>query len=198
MSTRGFTLIELLVALAVFASMAALAYGGLNGVVLARQALAEESAALGRLQFAIGMVERDLRSAVDRPVRDAFGAERPAVVGTRTSLELTRLGAGLGTLSGAPQVERVGYRVEGRSLDRLSWAVLDRAPGSVPVVRNLLDESDDLEFRFLGGSGRWHAQWPPAAGDDGQVPRAVELRLRHSHLGELRRVVALPLSGASP
>jgi general secretion pathway protein J len=128
-------------------------------------------------------------------VRDAYGAERAALVGSRTSLELTRLGAGLGTFSGAPQVERVGYRVEGKSLDRLSWAVLDRAPGSVPAVRRLLDGTDDLEFRFLDASGRWHSQWPPASGDAGSLPRAVELRLRHTGLGDLRRVVALLAAG---
>ncbi len=198
MKTRGFTLIELLVALAVFAAMAALAYGGLNGVVRARQALAEEGAALGRLQFAIGLIERDLRSAVDRPVRDAYGAEQPMFTGARTSLEVSRLGAGLGTLSGAPLVERVGYQKQGRRLERLSWAVLDRAQGSVPVVRALLEDGGDLEFRYLDDGGRWHGQWPPPTGVAGRAPRAVEIRLTDARLGELRRVVAVPNPGASP
>jgi general secretion pathway protein J len=195
---RGFTLIELLVALAVFASMAALAYGGLNAVARAKQALAEESATLARLQFALGLIERDLRSAVDRPVRDAFGGERPALVGTRGGIELTRLGAGLGTLSGAPLVERVGYQVEGRRILRQRWAVLDRAPGSLPEVRPLLEAAGDAEFRFLDPSGRWHGQWPPPTGADGRLPRAVELRLDPPGLGELRRVIALPGAEGAP
>jgi general secretion pathway protein J len=194
MRRRGFTLIELLVALAVFASMAALAYGGLNAVVFARQALVAESAALARLQFAVGLVERDLRSAVDRPIRDAYGAESPAVVGTRSSLELTRLGAGLGTLSGAPLVERVGYQAQGPRLERLSWAVLDRAPGSLPQVRTLLEDNEGIEFRYLDAAGRWHGQWPAPTGASNVAPRAVELRLTTSSMGELRRVIALPLA----
>lgn len=196
MKVRGFTLIELLVALAVFASMAALAYGGLNGVVRARQALAEESATLAQVQFAVGVLERDLRTAVARPVRDAYGAERPALVGTRSSLELSRLGAGLGTLSGAPLVERVGYQAQDRRFDRQSWAVLDRSPGSLPVVRTLLTDSGTVEFRFLDDGGRWINQWPPVGATGSMPPRAVELRLDHPRLGELRRVVAVPSWGA--
>jgi general secretion pathway protein J len=195
---RGFTLIELLVALAVFASMAALAYGGLNAVARAKQALAEESAALWRLQFALGLIERDLRSAVARPVRDGFGGERPALVGTRSGIELTRLGAGLGTLSGAPLVERVGYQVEGRRILRQRWAVLDRAPGSLPEVRPLLEAAGAAEFRFLDRAGRWHGQWPPPTGADRGLPRAVELRLEPPGLGELRRVIALPGAEGAP
>jgi general secretion pathway protein J len=66
---RGFSLIELLIALAVFATMAALAYGGLDSVARTRAELGRQQDAFRDLMRGVGLIERDLRQAISRPVR---------------------------------------------------------------------------------------------------------------------------------
>src|SRR5258708_10217300 len=83
----GFTLIELLVALAVFATMAAMAWGGLDSVARTRSELALEQDNLRGLMHALGMLDRDLRAAVARPVRGNYGETVPAFLGGSDKLE---------------------------------------------------------------------------------------------------------------
>ena len=76
-TARGFTLLELVVALAVFAVLATLAYGSLARLLYAREQLASRAEALGRLQLAYSLLERDCQALVARPVRDELGDPEP-------------------------------------------------------------------------------------------------------------------------
>ncbi|HJT97444.1 MAG TPA: prepilin-type N-terminal cleavage/methylation domain-containing protein, partial [Rhodanobacteraceae bacterium] len=90
---RGFSLIELLVALAVFAALAAVAYGGLSEIARARAALDARQDRLAALVRAVSTFERDLGQAVSRPVRgNARGEPLAALQGGADRIELTRLG----------------------------------------------------------------------------------------------------------
>jgi general secretion pathway protein J len=199
---RGFSLIELLVALAVFAAMAAAAYGGLSEIARARGALAERQDRFADVVRAVSKLERDLRQAVSRPVRgNARGERLPALAGASDRLELTRLGFANPRAEARSNLERVAYLVSDRKLQRGRYAVLDRAPESAPTPAALLDDVDSVRLRYLGVDGVWRDAWPPAetaAGTasaalaDEQLPRAVEFRIDSADAGELRRIVELP------
>ena len=88
----GFSLVELLVAVAVFATMAALAYGGLDSVVRTRAELGRQQEQFEAIMRSIALLERDLRQAVPRPVRGNYGEPLPAFAGAPDRLEITRLG----------------------------------------------------------------------------------------------------------
>ncbi len=188
---RGFTLLELLVALAIFAIMGAMAYGGLNSVLRAADGSREAADTLGRLQLTFGLLQRDLLQAVDRPARDAYGTEQPAMARGRdgeTLIRFTRLGqrnpAGLARAS----LQRVRYRLVGGDLLREWWAHADRGDEAPTGRRRLLREVETVELRFLDGAGRWQDQWPPLdSPDSAGLPAAVELRLTGKG-GELRRL----------
>lgn len=202
MTSRGFSLIELLVALAVFAAMAAAAYGGLSEIARARGALAERQDRFADVVRAVSKLERDLRQAVSRPVRgNARGEQLPALAGTADRIELTRLGFANPRAEARSNLERVAYIVSDRKFQRGRYAVLDRAPESAPVPALLLDQVDALRLRYLGTDGIWRDAWPPAELVSGspngglpneQLPRAVEFRVDLADLGEVRRVVELP------
>jgi general secretion pathway protein J len=202
LSARGFSLIELLVALAVFAAMAAAAYGGLSEIARARGALAERQDRFADVVRAVSRLERDLRQAVSRPVRgNARGEQLPALAGTADRIELTRLGFANPRAEARSNLERVAYIVSDRKFQRGRYAVLDRAPESAPVLAPLLDQVDALRLRYLGTDGIWRDAWPPAELVSGtpiagppneQLPRAVEFRVGLADLGEVRRVVELP------
>ncbi|MGA9422907.1 MAG: type II secretion system minor pseudopilin GspJ [Rhodanobacteraceae bacterium] len=195
---RGFSLIELLIALAVFAAMAAAAYGGLAQIARTRTALAVEQDRFAAIGRAVSDMERDLAQTVARPVRGNYGAEQPALVGTATHVELTRLGFANPRAEARSNLERAIYAYDDHKLQRGRYAALDRAPDAAPDTRVLLDQVADLHLRYLGGDNHWREVWPPpdlANGDPlTSLPVAVEFRLRLDDLGELRRVIELPSS----
>ena len=196
--TRAFSLIELLVALGVFAALAAAAYGGLSAIARTRGLLAERQDRFAAVVRAVTMLERDLRQATSRPVRgNARGEELPALTGAADRIEMTRLGFANPRAEPRSNLERVAYAVNARRLVRARYAVLDRAPDSVPATTTLLADASGLRFRYLGADGIWRDAWPPADSPSGSpatsvlLPRAVEFRLDVADAGELRRIVEL-------
>ena len=199
---RGFSLLEVLVALAVFAALAAAAYGGLAQVARTRGALAAQQDRFASVLRAVSAFERDLRQAVSRPVRgNGRGDEIPALIGAADRIELTRLGFANPRAEPRSNLERVAYAIDARRLMRGRYAVLDRAPDSAPAATMLCDRVDALRLRYLGGDGVWRDVWPPAQAPAGApsgtqivelLPRAVEFRVDIADVGEVRRLVELP------
>lgn len=188
----GFTLVEMLVAVALFALASALAFGGLGALTRARSQLDAENERLGRLQFAIGLIERDVRGVAARAVRDGYGAPQAPLVGTRDRLELSRHGLSNALALPRATIERVGYRLDGDTLRRQRYAVLDRTAAARPAEDELLDRVQALEITYLAEDGRELAQWPPPRAQSDAPPRAVAIVLTLPDYGELRRVLELP------
>ncbi len=163
MRQRGFTLLEMVVALAIFSIMAVIAYRGLTGILDAREALEQDSARLSRLTFAVALIERDVRQALPRPVRDELGDPEPALVGTVRLLALTRLGRSNPAQLAQASLERVEYGWADGTLRRIAWPVLDRAPNTEPQIQELISDLDGVQLRFLRGPDQWLDQWPPPA-----------------------------------
>lgn len=185
----GFSLLELLVAMAVFAVIALLAWSGLDTLARNRHVLAAERARLSALQQTVGQLERDLRQAVARPARDASGLDLPALLGQPSALELTRLAPGSGWQSPLPVLERIGWRCSDGELQRLRWAVPDRAANTRSLRETRLAGVTDCQWRYLDRVPS--ATWPPRGAALERLPRAVELRFTLDGVGELRRVIEL-------
>lgn len=195
--SRGFTLIELLVALAIFATMATIAYAGLDAVSRSHAALTGREADLADLGRGLAVLERDLRSLAARPVRDGQGQPLPPLMAQGPYLELSSFGRGRAAGADLGLIERHAYAGDSEGLWRLRWPVLDRARNTVPDRRLLIPGVQALRWRFLDEAGHWHDLWPaPMAVDAVHPPRAVELQLRHARLGEIRRLIELV--GAGP
>ncbi|MDR2877035.1 MAG: type II secretion system minor pseudopilin GspJ [Chromatiales bacterium] len=189
--TRGFTLIELLVALALFAVLSAMAYGGLRAVLDARERAATNAELLSELQIAMLTIGRDVQQAINRPIRDEFGDRAMAMIGTGGQLEFTRGGwrnpAGLQR----SELQRVGYLVQEGALRRLSWQTLDRAQGSEPRAAILLHDVKALGLRFLDTKNEWHEFWPPSGADPATtsaLPRAIEVSVDTGHWDRITRL----------
>jgi general secretion pathway protein J len=197
-ATRGFTLIEVLVALAIFAIMSGIAFRGLGAVIDARERITEENRQWREIAMALSMIERDLAVAANRPGRSREDLIVPPFAGNATELgrdiaplQFSRMGEG-----NAP-IRRVGYRLQGTTLQLLAWPSIDAAPGDEAVVFPLLDGVQGFTTRFLDASGNWLPRWPaagevPGARRGDPLPRAVEVRLSLAGHGELVRVFALP------
>ncbi len=179
---RGFTLIELLVAVAIFALMAALAYGGLDTLLRQRGELEAHYRQLHTLQRAYAVLQADLTQAAPRPVRDELGGPLPALRGAPdgTTLALSRDGYPNPADVRRSRIIRVRYSLDGQRLQRLQWPVLDRAPGATPPADTVLDHVESLRFRYIDARGDAQDSWPPAGSGPQSplLPRAVRVTLR--------------------
>lgn len=190
----GFTLLELLVALAVFALLSALGYGGLQALLRTQAATAEHNRQFARLTRSMALLQQDFEQAIARPVRDNQGDAVLPLQGefdTSPAVELTRSGWLNLSHGETPMLQRVGYRLDGDHLIRRTWTVLDRAPDTTPRETIVLDQVDSMSVRYLDANGTWQPTWPPAA-EPAAMPKAVEVRLQLADWGSIRRLFRVP------
>jgi len=199
--SRGFTLLELLIAVAVFAVMSVMAYGGLNNVILNSS---HAKAALERLhavQHAMFVITRDLTQITPRNIRDEFGntqlylnANLSANLTVNSLLEFTRSGRRNPAELKRSNLLRVAYKHEDKILTRLFWPQLDRVQGMDPYETVLLDGVTLIELRYLDQSNQWQKQWPPgtATQQTGSTsvsrPVAIEFKIELEDWGEIIRI----------
>lgn len=193
----GFTLVELLVAITIFAVLSAMAYGGLRSVISSEEAIAVQNQRLEALQKTMLFLGRDFAQLVPRGIRDEYGDQQPPLRSQSNGLaqlELTRGGWRNPARQMRSTLQRIGYALEGGSLVRYSWYVLDRAPDSRPTRLLLMDGVTGAQWRYLDEQGRWGDSWPPlngAAASANKVPRAVEVTLSLDGMGTIRRLFAV-------
>jgi len=194
---HGFTLIEILVAVAIVAVIGVIALGGLSQVIQ-QQTIARERADRWReIQFAIRMVMQDLAQIHPRPARDELGEGwQPSVLANPNApfaLEVSR--GGWANPTGFPRgsVLRVAYDWEDGTLVRYHWPVMDRAPGTLPIRTDLLENVTNVEIEFMDQGGEWHYDWPPVemAGAESLVarPRLIRFALELDDFGLIERLV---------
>jgi len=198
---EGFTLLELLVALAIFALLAVMAYGGLSKVLKTKDILDEQLDRLAEVQRTFTFLERDLLQLIPRDIRDEFGDTRPFLQARdpllnsgEPLLSLTRSGYANPLGVARSELQRVDWRLKDEVLYRDTWPVLDRAQDSRPRALPLCMRVQAFRLRFLDTKKKWHDQWPPRTRSGNrppQVPLAVEVTLELADWGELRRLIPL-------
>jgi general secretion pathway protein J len=194
---RAFTLIEVLVSLAIFAILAALAYGALGQTLDSAELLNDRMDRLQAIQRTMRHLSEDFQQLSPRPIRDelgdGFGAALDTDFQSGFALELTHGGWSNPIVLPRSTLQRSAYRIEDDELIRYYWRVLDRTLSNEPLSVTLLDGVESIFFRFLQADGEWTEQWPPGNRPGGlgsrQRPRAVEIILTLTDEGEISRLV---------
>jgi len=197
---RGFTLLEILVATVILAIMGLLAYRSVGEAQLTVAAADGHMARLREVQRAMHLFVSDFRTLAPRPVRESIGdGYRSALLRDPNAVTLVELShAGWPNGAGTPRgtVQRVSYRIEERKLIREHWVVTDPTLATPPVKRELLDDVERIEIRYMNAGREWVTQWPPLnnTGAFGfrMRPLAVEITVVLGDYGELKRLVEVP------
>ena len=199
----GFTLIEVLLAMAITAFIAVLAYSALSASITSSEVHSRKAQQLVDVQLALTFLERDIRHAVGRGVRDEYGDLQPALSGGALEdfvLQLTRRGWDNPSDVRRGELQRLRYQLEDQSLWRESWLVLDRVSEDDGLQRALLIANvTDFSLRFLGEaaagsafnkslSGQWSESWSVS---DDSLPLAIEINLDIENFGRVTRVFAI-------
>ncbi|MGI9222233.1 MAG: type II secretion system minor pseudopilin GspJ [Woeseiaceae bacterium] len=194
---RAFTLIEILVAVAVFTIMSLMALQTMSSSLANSEMLTSRMDRLQAIQRSMRFLTTDLSLAAPRPVRNELGdTQLPALASSISGdfvLELTH--GGWSNPAGLPRgtQQRSAYRLEEDELVRYHWNVLDRTYSNEPVATVLLDDVESLFFRFYTDAEEPSQVWPPSGPGVGNSlrsrPRAVEIVLSLSDVGEITRLI---------
>jgi general secretion pathway protein J len=196
--TAGFTLVELLVALAIFAILSVLAYGGYNNSVKQSDIARAGMKRLESLQTTMRFLTQDFEQMSPRPVRDVLGDGRlPVLLADKRDQNLFSLTrAGWSNPAGLPRstLQRVSYVLDpDGKLIRQYATVLDATLSNEPLRRELIDRVTSVSFRYMDSQKQWQDQWPPLNAPPATVARArpvaVEIKLVLEDFGEITRLI---------
>ena len=192
--SSGFTLLELLVAVAIFAVLSAMAYGGLSNVIDNSQQTDVSMQRLQEVQLAMVKIARDFTQITQRSIRDEYGNRQDYLrVGVDSDIfvEFSRAGRRNPAELLRSHIQRVAYKLEENQLYRLDWPHLDRSQEMQPYESLLLTDVDDASVRFLDGENEWHNEWPPLNSigtEGGEALAAIEFTLVLQDWGEIMRL----------
>lgn len=191
--------------MAIFAVISVITFQGLQSMIKSREIMGAETDRLASLQGAMALMSRDFEQMVARSIRDEFGEMQPALICTGddgTAIEFSR--GGWRNPAGLPRssMQRVAYRLKDAHLIRDTWPVLDRALTTEPVSRELVAGVVNFRLRFQDNNDTWQTSWPPpadseSAGEQSQLPRALEMTLELEDWGTLTRLFVLAWQGGN-
>jgi general secretion pathway protein J len=195
----GFTLLEVLVAVAIFAIVAVLAYGGYSELTRQSERLSESAARIRAIQSTVQRMVQDFSTLEPRPIREPLGdgVQSALIADSRSDRLAEFTHSGWSNPAGVPRstLQRVAYRLQDGKLMRAYWVTMDRTMTSEPVSTVLLDRVTAINLRFMGRDRRFTDQWPGLnAGRGGAdvvatLPLAVEITLELEDWGKITRLV---------
>jgi len=190
----AFTLVELLVALAIFALIAGFAYRGLQSMLDSREAMQKETRKWRDIALFVGRMERDFSAVIALPASGGVTRRMAPVTQAVPALgvsgvALIRSGSVLQeNVLAAPQ--RIAWRLNGNTIERLTWSSVDASPREEPTVVPILASVSGLEFRFLDTNGEWRRNWN---GSPTPVPAAIEVTLKLASGESIVRLVDMTI-----
>ncbi|HXH17267.1 MAG TPA: type II secretion system minor pseudopilin GspJ [Sphingomonas sp.] len=200
----GFTLIEVMVSLMIFGMIAAAGVAILSFSVKAQSATGAKLDDISALTRTMSILSADLAQASDRATRDEAGTRVPAFVGESGSgvtpmLRLVR--AGWSNIDGAPRpsTQKVAYRVDAGTLQRIAYPMIDGAQPLPPAALLTRVRQVALRYRIAGA---WNDRWDGASGRS--LPDAMELTVQRDDGTQFRQMFVVgtgyappPIDGAS-
>lgn len=190
-ASRGFTLVEALIALAVFGVIAVLGYRATAALSEGEARLSAESQRWRTFEALFTRFEADIRQAIPRGARNGTAREAPWIGTTfegHAALAFTRAGSEFFVEPGAGG-QRIGYRLNGNTLELAYWPAVDHAENAKPAIYPLVGGIASFDLAYLTRAGQWRDRWP-LLGEEA-LPRAVQLTLTLDDGSRIERLFTL-------
>lgn len=187
-SEAGFTLIEVMVSLMIFGMIAAAGVAILSFSVKAQSSTGAKLDDISALTRTMSILSADLAQASNRSTRDEAGTTVPAFLGESGSgvtpmLRLVR--AGWSNIDGTARssMQKVAYRVDAGTLQRIAYPMVDGAQPLPPAALLTKVRQVGLRYRIAGA---WSDRWDGTSGRP--LPDAMELRVQRDDGTEFRQM----------
>lgn len=191
-SPLGFTLLEVLIALFIFTLVSIIMVTSLHTVFQSQTVTEQKAERFAQLQTALLLFSRDIEQAINRPVTNAKGLIDLALDGSPRKIAFTHAGlANPDALLQRATLARVEYTIDDHQFIRKTWEVLDQTSKTLPNLRILYPNVDDLRFEYLDQKGKFHDNWPPEKSDE-ILPIAVRITLTIKNWGKITQLYLLP------
>jgi len=167
-------------------------------VIANQQTMQERGQRFTEVQRAMQILQRDILQLTNRPVRDQLGDPlEPMLIGADGLIEFSRLGWRNPLAQHRAEVQRVAYVLQDDKLQRIYWNVLDRTPDTEPVLQDLLEDVENVEFLALDVSGNTHSFWPIGGGETSPETQLVGIvmRMEVPPFGSVERLWTVPSLG---
>lgn len=191
----GFTLLELLIALAIVASLVAIAFGGLRVAVAAWDQGEERAEAHQHLRGAAVLLTRALAGTY--PYRAPLGQAPEAALLFRGETDRLQFVTQAPPFPPAIPVAFTAVVLALEGGDTPALVIRQRAlPNREPFAEAAVVLRDPsvsrLAFRYLDESGAWQDEWDAEA--RGGLPRAVQVSVAVTHRGRLEPLPPLTVT----
>ena len=192
---KAFTLLELVVAIAIFSILSVVAYNGLRNFMSANEVLADRDLEFATLHRGISLIERDIKNAITRRVRDELGDHVAAMRSSEDVFEFTRRRPGIPAEFSLVDMVRIDYILADATLTRRAWHMLDRVPQTGFEEQIVLVGISSLSWEFYQGG--WQDFWPRANDPFSQsrLPQAVRLVVNLENGRSVERVILINNQG---
>lgn len=199
---QGFTLMEVLIAISITAVIGLGLWQMMTSVINTRDRVDQVSGEFDDLQKTFLLLERDLRQVVNRPVRNIYGDQEPAITSQGEEFEflVTRQGWRNPLGKQRSELQRSAWEFTGDEIHRRYWAMLDQPQEEESRDQLMLSDVTAFNVRFMDDNRSWQDSWPPpgqgmpsgAGASAMPLPLAVEVTLEHERFGELSRLFLMP------
>lgn len=209
----GFTLLEILIALSIVALMSVGAFRLISTTINTHKSSGLHTQQFNQLGNMLGLMERDLLQAINRPVRDEFGDPLPGFIGDTEGFQFSHVGwanrpRGLQSKTNLhSNIQRSACALELQASQEPNrpayqyywgckhWDVLDRVQHS-KAITNLSIAVTGVTLRYLDHSHIWQNHWPTNTASQSEsgnqrLPLALEIKITSQQFGTLRRLYQL-------
>lgn len=160
-NNRGFSLVEVLVSSFIVGMILSAIFFTLSFLNINILKSSENFNEKKELMVTLSIIERDLKSLVNRPIRDIYGEYLPAlIINNETENKISFSSILYDDQKKVNKIVRIDYNFSEQRLKRNIWNVLDRVQNSSFQTHTLNENIESISIKAIDYSGEWQNFWP--------------------------------------
>ena len=190
---RGFSLVEVMVSSFIVGMILSAVFFSISFLNINILKSSEYFNKNNELMITLSIIERDLKSLVNRPVRDIYGEFIPSLVINNDSNDKLSFSTLLyDDQKKMNQIVRIDYNFSEHGFKRNIWNVLDRVQNSTFQTHNLDRNIESISIHAMGYSGEWEDFWPIGKNFKKKQTKNddYESTFRNDHLPNFQRLMS--------